>query len=52
MSAFIFEESWLFHVAEVDNTTPAGAKEDGAVQPTLAVPERAPNEKLAIREMD
>jgi hypothetical protein len=41
----------LFHLAEVDNTPPAGAKEDGAVQPTLAVPERAPNEKLAVGEM-
>jgi hypothetical protein len=39
-------------VAEVGNTAPAGAEEDGAVQPTLAVRERAPNEKLAIREMD
>jgi hypothetical protein len=42
----------LFHVAEVDNTAPAGAKEDGAVQPTFAVRERAPNEKLAVGNMD
>ena len=42
----------MFHVAEVDNTAPAGAKEDGTVQPTLAVPERAPNQKLAIGKMD
>ena len=42
----------MFHVAEVDYTAPAGAKEDGAVQPALARPLRAPNEKLAIREMD
>jgi hypothetical protein len=45
-------QSWFFDLAEVDNTVPAGAKEDGAVQPTLAVPERAPNEKLAVRKMD
>jgi hypothetical protein len=42
----------LFHLAEVDNTAPAGAKEDGAVQPALAVPESAPNEKLAVGKMD
>jgi len=42
----------LFHLTEVDNTPPAGAKEDGAVQPAFAVPERAPNEKLAVGEMD
>jgi len=39
-------------LAEVDNTVPAGSKEHGAVQPTFAVRERAPNEKLAIGEMD
>ena len=39
-------------MAQVDNTVPPGAKEDGTVQPTLAVPERAPNEKLAVRKMD
>jgi hypothetical protein len=38
-------------VAEVDNAAPAGAKEDGGVQPALAVPERAPNEKLAVGKM-
>jgi hypothetical protein len=42
----------LFHVAEVDYTTPAGAEEDGTVQPTLAVSEGAPNEKPVIEEMD
>ena len=42
----------MFHVAEVDYTTTAGAKEDGAVQPALAVFEGAPNEKLVIQEMD
>ncbi len=50
--AFIFEETWLFHVAEVDYTVPAGAKEDGAIQPALAVSEGAPNEKSVIEEMD
>jgi hypothetical protein len=39
-------------LAEVDNTAPACAKEDGAVQPALAVPESAPNEKLAVGKMD
>jgi hypothetical protein len=39
-------------VAEVDNTAPAGAKEDGTDQPARAVRERAPNENLAISEMD
>jgi hypothetical protein len=42
----------LFHVAEVDYTAPACAKEDGAVQPALAVSEGAPNEKPVIEEMD
>jgi hypothetical protein len=39
-------------VAEVDYTAPACAKEDGAVQPALAVSEGAPNEKPVIEEMD
>jgi hypothetical protein len=39
-------------LAQVDNTVPPGAKEDGTVQPALAVPKRAPNEKLAVRKMD
>ena len=42
----------MFHVTEVDYTVPAGAKEDGAVQPALAVSEGAPNEKPVIQEMD
>jgi hypothetical protein len=42
----------LFDLAEVDNTVPPGAKEDGAVQPTFAVRERAPDEKLAVGKMD
>ena len=42
----------MFDLAEVDNTVPAGAKEDGAVQPALAVLQGAPNEKLAIGKMD
>ena len=42
----------MFDLAEVDNTVPAGAKEDGAVQPALAVLEGAPNKKLAVRKMD
>ena len=42
----------MFHVAEVDYTVPAGAKEDGAIQPALAVSEGAPNEKSVIEEMD
>ena len=42
----------MFHVAEVDYTTPAGAKEGGVVQPALAVSEGAPNEKPVIEEMD
>ena len=41
----------MFHLAEVDNTAPAGAKEDGAVQPALAVRERAPDENLALGKM-
>jgi hypothetical protein len=48
----VIAQSWLFHVAEVDNTVPAGAKEDGAVEPALAVLEGAPNKKLAVRKMD
>ena len=39
-------------MAQVDNTVPAGAKEDGAVQPALAVRERAPDVNLAVRKMD
>jgi hypothetical protein len=50
--ASVIAQSWLFDLAEVDNTVPAGAKEDGAVQPALAVLEGAPNEKLAVRKMD
>ena len=42
----------MFHVAEVDYTTTAGAKEGGVLQPALAVSEGAPNEKLVIQEMD
>ncbi len=42
----------MFHVAEVDYTTTAGAKEGGVVQPALAVSEGAPNEKPVIEEMD
>jgi hypothetical protein len=42
----------LFHVAEVDYTTTAGAKEGGVLQPALAVSEGAPNEKPVIEEMD
>jgi hypothetical protein len=38
-------------VAKVDNAAPAGAKEDGVVQPALAVVERAPTEKLAVGKM-
>ena len=34
--ASVIAQSWLFDLAEVDNTVPAGAKEDGAVQPALA----------------
>lgn len=42
----------MITVADVDNIAPVGAKEDRAVQPPLAASERAPNEKLAIGEMD
>ena len=42
----------MFHVAEVDYTTTAGAKEGGVLQPALAVSEGAPNEKPVIEEMD
>ena len=38
-------------MAKVDNAAPAGAKEDGVVQSALAVPERAPAEKLAAGKM-
>ena len=41
----------MFHVAEIDYTTTAGAKEGGVVQPALAVSESAPNEKPVIEEM-
>ena len=41
-----------FDLAEVDNTTSAGSKEGGVLQPALAVSEGAPNEKFAIEEMD
>jgi len=34
----VIAQSWLFDLAEVDNTASAGAEEDGAVQPTLADP--------------
>ena len=39
-------------MAEVDNTASAGAKEDGTVQPALAVRERAPNQQLVLRKID
>jgi hypothetical protein len=42
----------LSHLAEVDYTTTAGAKEGGVVQSALAVSEGAPNEKPVIEEMD
>ena len=42
----------MFHVAEVDYTTAAGAKKSGILQPALAVSEGAPNEKPVIEEMD
>ena len=42
----------MLHVAEVDNTASGGAKENGTVQPALAVPKRAPNKKVALGEMD
>ena len=38
-------------MAEVDNTVPASAKEHGAVQPTFAVREKAPDENLAVGKM-
>jgi hypothetical protein len=41
----------LFHLAEVDNTVPVGAKEHGAVQATFAVRERAPDGNLAVGKM-
>ena len=50
--ASVIAQTWLFHVAEVDNTASACAKEDGTVQPALAVRERAPDENLAVRKMD
>ena len=37
---------------DVDNTAPARAKEDGSVQPSLAVGERTPNDKVAAGKMD
>jgi hypothetical protein len=39
-------QSWLFHVAEVDNTAPAGSKEGGTVRTALTLLEGAPHEKL------
>jgi len=48
----VIAQSWLFDLAEVDNTASAGAKEGGVVQPALAVLEGAPTKKLAVRKMD
>ena len=48
----VIAQSWLFDLAEVDNTASAGSKEGGVVQPALAVSEGAPNEKPVIEEMD
>jgi hypothetical protein len=38
-------------MAEVNKTAPAGAKENGAVQPALVVAERVANKKLAVAKM-
>jgi hypothetical protein len=47
----IFAEPRPYHVTEVHDTTSAGPKEDGTVQPALAAPERASNKKLAAGKM-
>ena len=48
----VIAQTWLFHVAEVDNTASAGSKEGGTVQTALTVLEGAPHEKLAVGKMD
>jgi hypothetical protein len=48
----VIAQSWLFHVAEVDNTASAGSKEAGTVQTALTFLEGAPHEKLAVGKMD
>jgi hypothetical protein len=41
----------LFHVAEVDYTTPAGAEEDRTVESLLKAPESASEENVTVGEM-
>jgi hypothetical protein len=50
--ASVIAQSWFFHVAEVDYTTTAGAKEGGVLQPALAVSEGAPNDNLPTGNID
>jgi hypothetical protein len=45
-------QSWLFDLAEVDNTASVGSKEVGTVQTALTLLEGAPHEKLAVGKMD
>ena len=46
------QETRLFHVGEVDDTIARSAKERGAIQPALAIPEQAPDESRAVGQMD
>ena len=50
--ASVIAQSWLFDLAEVDNTASAGSKEGGTVQTALTLLEGAPHEKLAVGKMD
>jgi hypothetical protein len=50
--ASVLVELWFFHLAQVNNTASAGAKENWAIYPLLAFLESAPYEKLAVGEMD
>lgn len=42
----------MLNLAEIDDAITTGAKEDRAVQPALAFPERATNKELFLGKMD
>jgi hypothetical protein len=46
------QETRLFHVGEVDDTIARSAKKRGAIQPALAIPERAPDENRVVGQVD
>ena len=39
-------------MGKIDDAAPVGAKKDRAVKPSLAAPQRASNEEIAVGEMD